>query len=180
MMAGQAFTFSVEGVAELNRVLTQLPKSMRRTPLTNALKKAAAPTRDLAVANCPRSAVDDDGKHLADTIEVSPRLNPNQKRQHQRLGDAVQVFVGSTSPLAHLVEFGTAERFRKKIQSGTGATGRMPANPFLTRAWDATKGQALEIIKIELWQEVRKAVQRLVGRAERGTLSVKVQRELLR
>lgn len=178
-MAGQALSFSVEGVAELNRILTQLPKSMRRTPLTNALKKAGEPTRALAAANCPRSAGGADDKPLADTIEVSPRLNPNQKRQHQRLADAVQVFVGSTSPLAHLVEFGTAERFRP-VATGSGSTGRMPANPFLTRAWDATKDQALGIIRTELWQEVRKAVQRLVRRAEKGTLSVKVQRELLR
>lgn len=179
MAVGQGFQLEVQGVRELQQALMMLPKSLRRTPLTNALKKAGEPTRALAAANCPRSAVDDDGKHLADTIRTTPMLNRNQRKQHKRMADGVEVFIGSTSPLAHLVEFGTAERFRKGVQTGTGATGRMPAMPFLTRAWDSTKEGALAIIKAELWKEILAAAKRVRKRAEKGTLSVKAQRELL-
>lgn len=46
----------------------------------------------------------------------------------------------------HLVEFGTAPRFDKDGNS----TGTMPAQPFWRPAWDQTKDQVLEGIRLDL------------------------------
>lgn len=61
--------------------------------------------------------------------------------------------VGSTSPLAHLIEFGTVERFHESGKS----TGTMPMNPFVRPAWDAAADRCLQVIKDELLIEIRKA-----------------------
>lgn len=178
-MAVGTFGFDIEGLRELDNALKQLPKSLRKPTMVRAMRKSLEPTKALAVANCPYDPADNwHGKHLRDTLEISTRLNRSQRRQSGRLPDSVEVFMGSSSPLAHLVEFGTAERFRDS-KAGTGSTGRMPANPFLTRAWDATKAGAFDILKTQLWQEIAKTAKRVAKKAAKGTLSVKVQREIL-
>lgn len=199
------FSFELVGIDELQRALKMLPKSMRRTPLLNALKAAGQPTMELAKANAPHGPTG----NLADSIHVATQLNRNQRKRHQRMVDGVEVFIGSNAPHAHLVEFGTAERMREggveprvvgqaagtmgfdeggaaSFEAGdfifrtTGpGTGRMKPNPFLTRAWDATKHGALEILKRHLWAEIQAAARRVSKRAQKGTLSVKVQREIL-
>ena len=173
--AGYGFRYEIDGLQELQTALLQLPKQLRRSVLTKALTTAAQPTLALARANVPDSGVAHKNK-LRDTLHVSTKLNKNQRRGRGRLADGVEVFIGSTAPHAHLVEFGTAERYRK---SG-GSTGVMPAKPFLTQAWDATKGEALEILKLELWREMVKAARRLARRAAKGTLSIRTMREMQR
>jgi HK97 gp10 family phage protein len=181
-----SFTYSIEGLDDLNRMLQQLPKQFRRTVLTKALTKAAQPTLELARANAPDSGVEHKSK-LRDTMHIATRLNKNQRRGRGRLVDGAEIFIGSNAPHAHLVEFGTAERTRKKIgglfswvkNPKSLGTGHMPRRPFLTQSWDSTKMQALEILKKELWKEMVAAVRRLRNRAAKGTLSIKTLREMM-
>jgi len=171
-MAQEPFSFRLEGLEELDRMLQQLPKAMGKTALRNALKKAAVPVRDAAKDGAPHGPTGD----LGDSIEISGRLTKNQRRGRRRQKDVVEIFVGSTDNKAHLVEWGTAERFRK---GSGGATGKMPAEPFMTRAWVRTRRKALKIITEELAKELVKAAARLRKRAVKGTLSKRVERELL-
>jgi len=109
------------------------------------------------------------------SVVISTKLSKNQKRGHKKDRAAVEVFVGSTHPLAHLIEFGTVERVRKK--SG-GSTGKMTQAPFMRPAWDATKGEALDILTKEIKAELLKAASRLAKRAEKGTLGKRAVKEL--
>jgi hypothetical protein len=62
------------------------------------------------------------------------------------------VRIAVTAPHAHLVEYGTVERFHK----GGKSVGVMPANPFVRPAWDASSGQALATIRTTLSSEIAK------------------------
>lgn len=171
MPAQAAFSFELQGLKELDSMLKQLPKRMGKTVLRNALKKAAIPIRDAAKANVPRGPTG----NLEESITIATQLKKGQRRRKIREKDTVEMFVGSTAPHAHLVEFGTVERFRK----GGGATGEMPASPFLTNAWDATKNEALDILRKEILTELVKAAERLRKRAIKGTLGKRMVEELL-
>jgi len=187
------FGYEIAGLRELESVLKRLPKQYRRAALTKALTTAGQPTLALAQANAPDSGTEHKNS-LRESIHIATRLNKNQRRQHARLVEGAEIFLGSDAPHAHLVEFGTAERYRsgrraakaarKGLQvsahSGTGSSGRMPAKPFLTQAWDATKHEALAILKKELWVETERAVKRLTGRVAKGTLSIRAMREMQR
>lgn len=167
---GQSFRFTVD-FSELEYMLNQLPKEMSKTVLRNALKKAAKPTQEAAEANAPVGPTG----NLKGGIIVSTKL----KDRTVRSKTGVIVFVGADAvkaPHAHLVEFGTGPRFH---ESGK-YVGQMPANPFFRNAWDATKKQDLDVFTSEMGNELQKAVRRLKGKAEKGTLSVGVMRELER
>ena len=70
-------------------------------------------------------------------------------------GERVGGFVRSGDPVAHLVELGTKERFRRVTGSargrlreiGTGSTGTMPAFPSFEPAFEAAKSRIAEAIK---------------------------------
>jgi len=164
----QAFQFDID-FAGLDEALKQLPKTYSRTVLRNALKKAGKPIQDAARINAPVDEGD-----LQKSIMISTRV----KGRRVKAKTGAIVFVGSTAPHAHLVEFGTVERFKKSKNvfsraygSGGSSTGKMPANPFFTQVWDRTKMIAYNILKIELWNELERASKRLATRAKKGTLS---------
>jgi len=86
------------------------------------------------------------------------------------------MFVGSSAPHAHLVEFGTGPRYQKK----TGRyTGSMPPAPYLRNAFDATRRQALEILRDEMWKNIMRSAERIRKKAVRGTLGKRQHAELL-
>jgi HK97 gp10 family phage protein len=170
-MAKQAFSFQVD-FSSLEKMLTQLPKAMGKAVLRNALKKAAKPTLKEAEATAPSRGHD---KSLSESFVISTKLNRGQRQRRRSARRPVEVFVGSTHPNAYQVEWGTGERVRK---SG-GETGSMPASPFFTRAWDATKNEALRIMVKEIEAELMKAAKRLAARAEKGTLGKKAREALL-
>lgn len=147
------FKFDVD-FSEVDAMLRELPKSMSRTVVRNALKKAAKPIKDEAAAGAPGS------------IKKSMEIADKRLGRKVRSTKAVYVFVGPTEPHAHLVEFGTGPRYHKSGKY----VGKMPPNPFMRKAWDAMKGEAFEILKTELSNELMKAAKRLKTRAERGTL----------
>jgi len=150
-------------------MLRDLPKAMEKTVLRGALRKAAQPILAAAKENVPAGATG----NLSDSLKIGTRLKKSQRRYRHR--DVVIVFIGSSAPHAHLIEFGTQERYRKR----GGSTGSMPAYPFLTKAWDAQKRAALDILVVEIRKKLLSAAKRLRRRAEAGTLSRRLESDLL-
>ena len=173
-MATGAFSFQLSGVKELTKLLDQLPTvAMRKTVIRNALKKAGQPIAEAAKANVPVKS-----GRLRDTIKVSTSLKASQ-RGGKFDRSRVTVYIGSSSPLAHLVEFGTAERIlkepRRVLLNGKWVeiktTGRTSPNPFLRSAWDSMKMVALKIFAVEIKNELYKSARRLAKRAAAGKLT---------
>lgn len=180
---GGGLTFEIQGAKELDRMLSELPKAMSKAVLRKALVSAGEPIRAEAETMAPRGRT---GK-LKKSIVVSTRLRSSQKKDHRRDRTAVEVFVGSTAPCAHLVEFGTGDRsLRTPGPAPVGgnvlmvkSTGRMQPKPFLRPAWEMRKKEALQVLSREIWAELLKAAKRLAKKAEKGTLG-KRQQEALR
>ncbi len=174
-MASKGMSFELTGVKELTRLLDQLPTvSMRKTVVRNALKKAGQPIVMAAKASVPV----EDG-YLRDSLQVSTKLKESQKPKGRRDRTTVTVYVGSSAPHAHLVEFGTVERKLKtprvaKIKGHYAVittTGFVSPNPFMRKAWDAMKTTALKIFAQEMKVELYKSARRLAKRAASGKLT---------
>ena len=175
MARREAFSFKIEGMKELDKMLKELPKSTRKTVVRNSLKKAAKPIADAYKRNIPQSGRAT-GKTLADRVEITSKLKPSQRSFGPRDRTMVEMFVGSSAPHAHLVEFGTGPRYQKE----TGRyTGSMPPNPYLRNAFDATRRQALEILRDEMWKNIMRSAERIRKKAVRGTLGKRQHAELL-
>ena len=100
-------------------------------------------------------------------MKVSTSLKKSQRGKQDR--SRVTVYVGSSHPLSHLFEFGTAERYTK-----SGAyRGYIPPNPFMRQAWDSKKNISLSRLKEELWRALEKAAKLLAKKAVKGTLTAK-------
>lgn len=166
-----AFQFVID-TRQLEDNLKELPKAMGRTVLRNALKKAAKPIRDEASANAPHGP----SGNLAKSIVITTKRNGRTVRNRR----GVTIFVGAdhiTAPHAHLVEFGTVERFHRKSGKSVGI---MPQHPFFTRAFETMKSIAMDILLRELRVELDKAASRLAKRAESGKLSKTAIKHLLK
>ena len=186
MATGEVFSFELQGMKELDRMLKQLPRSMSKTVMRNTLKKAAKPIQVEAKMNAPVGATG----NLKDSIVISTKLKKGQRRAAMRLGEVV-MYVGSTAPHAHLVEFGIkphsiVPKKKNVLASQDAVFGKSvehpgtTANPFFRTAWDATKDQAYKILQTEVWKELDKSVGRLLKKAEKGTLGKGASRALLR
>lgn len=156
--------FQIDGDKELAEFFQELPKSITDQVLRTTAKKALQPVADYAKATVLRHDGD-----LAESIAVSTRLSPRQRRLYAKRGD-VAAHAGPTNPHGahgHLVEFGTASRYHKSGKY----VGFMRPHPFLRPAWDAMSGTVLATMRTEIWTVLRAAVRRLSKRAEKGTIS---------
>jgi len=163
-MAQPAFKFEIVGLKECMDALSELPTmSMKKGVVRNALKKAALPVKEAAKANA--QSLPFDNKAIVDSIKVGTSLKKSQRGRQDR--SRVTVYVGSSHPLSHLFEFGTAERFTK-----TGAArGHISPHPFLRTAWDANKKIALGRIGEEMWKAILKSAKLLAKKSAKGTLT---------
>lgn len=142
------FSVRVEGLAEIEKTLRQLPDATARNVMRRTLVQAAEPVAAMARQLAP---VRQGGQaQLRESIEVTTRLSRRQRQQHQRVDPSdVEVFIGAGPlPHAHMQEFGTQHH---------------GPQPFLRPAWDSKRVIVLDSIKRILWAEIEKAV----GRAER-------------
>jgi HK97 gp10 family phage protein len=173
-MAQPAFRFELVGLKETMDALEQLPtQSMKKAVVRNALKKAAIPVKDRGQENARRIPIEN-SEIITDSIKVGTSIKRSQREKTDR--SRVTVYVGSSHPLAHLFEFGTAERYTKK-----GAyRGFIPAMGFLREAWDSQKNVSLGMLKEELWKSLQKAARLLAKKAARGTLTAKQRAGLLK
>lgn len=129
----------IDGLAELEKALAELPKATARNTLRRVLKKAAEPVKEAMEARAPRET-----GYTAESIGVSATLNPTNRRDQKAEGKAfAEIHIGSRrGSAAHLQEFGTVNQ---------------SAHPYLRPAWAASGGPALRIITTELAGEIEKA-----------------------
>lgn len=147
-MARRGFTVKVEGLADLERALQELPKANAKAVLRRTMTQAGEP-----VAKTARSLAPKEIGYLSESIDVGTRLSRRQSNLHKK-ESPVEMFIGpGPDPAAHLQEFG----------SGPGHQ----AQPFMRPAWDQHKTEVLETIANLTWIEIEKTAARLAKKAAR-------------
>jgi HK97 gp10 family phage protein len=137
----------VEGLAELETALIELPKATARNVLKRALIDAAGPIEASAESLAPRLT-----GALQRSVTISTKLSRRQKALNKKLSD-VEIYVGPGALVQAITqEFGTSHN---------------RPQPFLRPAWDNNARAALDSIKDDLSQEIEKARKRLARKAER-------------
>lgn len=180
--------FVIEGFADLEAKLAELPNNIARNATLRALRRAA----DIMAEEQRRLAPVGPTGNLRDSIRVSAKSRNltglaeysaalqgggshrdasaalrSARRSGESAGTRIFLLIGSTAPHSHLVEFGTVERFHKSGKS----TGTMPMQPFIRPAFDAKKGVVVAAIKRELTDEIARTSARLAKRAAREARS---------
>jgi len=157
-------TVSVEGLRETEAALRDLGKSLGKAVARRVVKRALQPVADRAKATVEANSKRSGG--LAESIVVTTSKTKAARRVTRNTAKAgrfyTEMTAEATAPHAHLIEFGTGERFQKK--SGR-YTGRGPAEPFMRPAWDAEKGVMPGEVGRDLWVEISKAAARKAKRA---------------
>lgn len=151
----------LEGVKDLMNAFNELPKRTGKSVIRRVLKNAAEPV----VRDAKQFAMDirEDGT-LIEGIAIGSRLSKSQRKGRTKQGD-VELFIGpgEQSPLAHLFEFGTADRY---TESGA-FRGRMQPQPFMRPAWEKNKRLVLRKFSNEFGIEIEKAAKRIARKQAR-------------
>ena len=149
-------TVRLEGFAELDKALGELPKATAKNVLKRVLIKAAQPIEDSAVQLAPRLT----GK-LADSIIIGTKLTRSQKESPVLTADgyrsasknSVEIYVGTALPRGQFEEFGTMKNH---------------PHPFMRPAWDGHKEESLAIVASLLGAEITKAAERYAKKLGRA------------
>lgn len=151
-MAKQSFT--IEGLADLQHALEELPKATGTNVLKRVLLAAAEPIAHMAESLAPVKT-----GRLKRSFTAGTRLTSRQKSQHVK-ESKVEIFAGAGALVEAITsEFGTVKQAPR---------------PFMRPAWDSNKNRALNDIKNDLADEIEKARQRLARKAERLAAKMKV------
>lgn len=144
-------TFKIEGLAELDEALTELPKATARAVLLRTLKKEAQPIADAEKVFAPK---------LTGQLALSPVVSTKlTRRQKGRKESMVEVYVGPTPhPKSIQTEFGNAHQ---------------AAQPHLRPAWDGNVMRVLSGIRDTLASEIEKTRARIAKKAERLAAKMK-------
>jgi HK97 gp10 family phage protein len=126
----------VEGLSESAEAMRELSKATSRNVLRRAMKNAAEHVLSVARSKAPKNT----GKLI-----LSIGTSASIKRGRKPSNAFAFLAAGSTSPVAHLQEFGTAHH---------------APQPFLRPAIDAKAEATIKAFKDELKAEVAKAVAR--------------------
>lgn len=148
-------TVHVRGLDELDRELTKLGVKMRRKIIGKAMRKGAAPIAKAVRRNAPRGKKYA-GKKAKDVRGIVLRRSVQVRSAKKRRGEQEDVSVRVTAnvPHAHIVEYGSGPRFHDDGKY----VGQMPANPFMRRSFEATKGAAQAIIATTIAAEIEREV----------------------
>ena len=145
--------FKVEGLADLDEALKELPKATARNVLLRALKEHGQPIADAGEAAAPRLS----GK-LADSYTVGTKLSRRQKKMNKK-ESAVEVYVGPTPhPKSVQTEFGNAHQ---------------GPHPHLRPAWDGNVRRVLDGITKSLAVQIEKTRARIARKAARLAAKMK-------
>lgn len=142
---------SVTGVAEIDKVLRELPKQMTHTILGAAHAAAAKPLVTKAKLLAPEGPTG----NLVDSIGVSKtNIKKADKLGEVRVGPRKKGrFKGFAG---HLVEYGTKRRRNKK-----GANrGVMPAKPFMKPSYHQTKNEVERQIAVSIGKVMVRTMRR--------------------
>ena len=175
----------VEGLAELETALQELPKATGKNVIRRALVKAGQPIVDMAISLAPvgpprpgelKNSITvskikftggsagkqafaqamSEGQTRAEAQSAARAANAAAAGDDPAITSAVMVIGPGRMPQAYMQEFGT-------VHHGP--------QPYMRPAWDANALQALELIKSELWNEIQKAAARLARKAARQAAS---------
>ncbi len=144
-------TVKIDGLKELERALSNLPKATGKATLRKVLKEAGEP-----LAQSMRSLAPKDEYHLSESIDVGTRLTRRQRSLHKAQGggqDFSEAFVGANNPAGVQQEFGNENH---------------TAQPFARPAWDSQKNNVLHIITHRLWTAIEEAAARVAKKAAKG------------
>jgi len=141
---------TLEGFAALDRALGQLPKATAKNVLRRTLKKAAQPLDDAASAAAPVNT-----GALERSVITGSALTRSQRRGAllKTSNYYAEIHIGTSLGRGMFQEFGTFKD---------------PAQPWFRPAWESTKDQALNIIKITLGGEIEKAAKRYAKKLAKG------------
>jgi len=155
--------FSIDGAAELDKVLQALPPKLRKKVLGPATRSGALIIRKEAESLAPYDEGRESGAHLKDEIIA---------RKKRRTNDIYQVGPSSRVPHAHLVEYGTGPRVFKNphwvLLGGYNwvyvtHAGTMTPQPFLRPAVDNKGREAVDKIGQRLGELTERWAARLAG-----------------
>ena len=144
----------ITGLDALNATLKKLPPTIKGPVLRQALRKGAQLILRDAKSRVPKGT---GGLKRALTTIVKEDKSGN-----------IYVTIGANMPdgaHAHLVEFGTKERFVNFASGrsgaisigGGGSRGSMPTQPFLRPAFDSQRDAVMGVIAAELDRAIAKA-----------------------
>ncbi len=171
-MARPFVKFELVGARDLARNLRELPEHLQKGAIRRGLLKVGQPIADDAEQRL-------DAVRLKPRIAVASQLSKRQRAGQRREKGVTTVYIGvRPSSLAHLIEFGTTDRYTTGGGDGRGKRGRqaralgmggayrgkMPANPFLRPAWDGGKDKALNDFGRILGAEIEATAKRLAKR----------------
>lgn len=140
-------SFKIEGLAELDEALSELPKATARNVLLRTLKEQGKPIRDDGERNAPRLT-----GGLKESYAVATKLSRRQKSQNKK-ESMVEVYIGP-GPAA------------KSIQTEFG-NAHQAAHPHLRPAFDTNVQRVLTGIRGELADQIEKARARMARKAAR-------------
>ncbi len=148
-------SLKISGFREIDALLQSIPRQLAGQGVAAGLRRALQPVAAAARSYAPGS--------LDTRIRVAPTIKAGQMAQSlEKAGKGRRVmYVGSTAPHAHLVEFGTGPRYQKSGRY----TGIMTPDPFLRPAWDAHKDEVLATLATAIREEIEKALGRRLSRA---------------
>lgn len=148
----------IEGLKDLDKALSELKTYTARRVGGRAAESALEPVAMAARQLAPKTF----------RVAVGKKLTKRQAREVRSAAaegkHVLTRYVGPWAPHAHLVEFGTVERFHKSGKS----VGRMPPMPFMRPAWDGAGDQVLKILSEQLRVELDKAIARAAKSAARA------------
>jgi HK97 gp10 family phage protein len=137
--------FRVQGFAELEKALDELPKKIQKNIMRGALRAGLKP-----ILSAARSGIHSVSGVLAKGLKVSTRIKDGA-------ATATLNTAGKHGPFAHLVEFGTRAHF---IKGAFGSALKMPdgslvstidhpgsaAKPFMRPAFDSQAINAIQAV----------------------------------
>lgn len=159
-------TEKIDGLAQLDLALSQLSKATARNTLIRAGSWALVPF--VAVTRALAPSKSDWYRH---SWKISTKLNKHQKKGVRSAGkNFAEVYAGTTNPgLGVILEYGTPERRwlvkkgKRKEKRGTGtgkSTGAVRPHPHARPAWEASKKEVLNLVRVALWEEIANSLAR--------------------
>lgn len=163
-MARARFNVKVTGVEATIKALREIGGSLTPSILSGVCARSLEPILEQAVST---AHVGDPAtrKPGAVTIKESIRIRKLRANELRKQGVVAGAVVGSSSPKAHLVEYGTDNRVRRTKSGKKARTGRVTAEPFMRPAYEQNKEKVAQIAEVEL----AKAINRRVKRISKGT-----------
>lgn len=171
----------VEGFAELDAALAELPKATGKNVLRRVARQALTPMREDARQRAPDDPKTPPPHDLKSSLEISEKQKTSRFSGLRLSASSITMSMGPTRygyPQAMVQEFGSGPHYvsknagRARVKATLAHTARKmhpgnPAHPYMRPAWDAGAEPMLEFIKGALAVEIERARARLARKAER-------------